>query len=89
MAKPYVIGFRAATLNDMRRLDRSIINRVLETLLYLARNVNALPHQTLTGQLAGFYKLRIGDYRVIYRLEHDERLVIVEAVGHRRDIYEH
>jgi mRNA interferase RelE/StbE len=51
--------------------------------------VNALPHQTLTGQLAGFYKLRIGDYRVIYRLEHDERLVIVEAVGHRRDIYEH
>lgn len=48
MDRPYVIGFRPAALNDMRQLDRSIISRILDKLLFLARNVETLPHQTLT-----------------------------------------
>jgi mRNA-degrading endonuclease RelE of RelBE toxin-antitoxin system len=33
-------------------------------------------------------KLLLGDYRVIYRLENPNRLIIVEAIGHRREVYE-
>lgn len=89
MNSPYIIGFRPIALDDLRRLDRSVINRILLKLLFLARNVQAVPHQALSGQFVGFYRLRVGDYRVIYRLEHDERLIVVEMVGHRRDIFEY
>jgi mRNA interferase RelE/StbE len=43
--------------------------------------------ETLTGELAGFHKLRVGDYRVIYLILHDEQTLVVNAVGHRREIY--
>jgi mRNA interferase RelE/StbE len=39
----------------------------------------------LTRSLKGHYRLRIGDYRVIYRVNDD--VVTVVAIGHRRDIY--
>jgi mRNA interferase RelE/StbE len=33
------------------------------------------------------YRLRVGDYRVIYGLEQERRQIIIYAVGHRREIY--
>ncbi len=88
MDKPYVIGFKRVTVDQLRHLDRPVIERILTKLLWLARNVETIPHDALTGQWAGFYRIRIGDYRVIYRLEHDEHLIIVDALGHRREIYD-
>jgi mRNA interferase RelE/StbE len=40
----------------------------------------------LAGSLKGHYRLRIGDYRVIYRVNGD--VVTVVAIGHRKDIYD-
>lgn len=37
--------------------------------------------------LAGFYKLRVGDYRVIYEILHEEQMIVIHEVGHRREIY--
>ncbi|WP_233467234.1 type II toxin-antitoxin system RelE family toxin [Dolichospermum flos-aquae] len=42
---------------------------------------------SLTGQWSGFYKLRVGDYRVIYELDIEEQLIIIIRIGHRREIY--
>ncbi|MCS3918051.1 type II toxin-antitoxin system RelE/ParE family toxin [Fervidibacter sacchari] len=41
----------------------------------------------LRGDLAGRYRLRVGEYRVIYRILEEQRLVIVEAVGTRGEVY--
>ncbi len=41
----------------------------------------------LRGKLEGRYRLRVGDIRIIYRVEREERLVIIEAIGSRSDIY--
>jgi mRNA interferase RelE/StbE len=40
----------------------------------------------LKGNLAGWYRVRIGDYRVRFRVEGDA--VIVDKIGHRKDVYE-
>ena len=40
-----------------------------------------------TGDLAGFYKLRAGDYRVVYEILHDENLLVIHLIGHRSEIY--
>jgi mRNA interferase RelE/StbE len=40
----------------------------------------------LSGKLAGWYRIRTGDYRVRFHVQGDE--VIVDKIGHRRDVYE-
>ena len=42
----------------------------------------------LTGNLSGFYKLRIGDYRVIYEFDKENQIIYVNRIGHRREIYQ-
>ena len=42
----------------------------------------------LRRSLAGFFKLRIGNYRIIYHVKKSEVIVLVIAIGHRRQVYE-
>ncbi|WP_413165565.1 type II toxin-antitoxin system RelE family toxin [Capilliphycus salinus ALCB114379] len=42
----------------------------------------------LKGNLAGRYRYRIGDYRVIYQIDDENNQVIVSLIIHRRDAYE-
>ena len=41
----------------------------------------------LTNRLAGLHSYRSGDYRIIYKILHQQILIIVLAIGHRKDIY--
>jgi mRNA interferase RelE/StbE len=52
------------------------------------RNIELIHHEAMKGQWAGCYRYRLGDYRVIYQLERDEHLIVIVAVGHRRDVYD-
>ena len=78
-----VIAPRAA--RNLGRLDRRVMERV-------ARRINALTQQpylgkSLKGRLKGKRSLRVGDFRVIYRLNTIRHQVVVENIGHRREIY--
>jgi mRNA interferase RelE/StbE len=42
----------------------------------------------LRYKLSGMRRLRVSDYRIIYRVDEVERVVTIEAIGHRRDIYD-
>ena len=42
----------------------------------------------LTGEWSGYLRYRVGDWRVIYRIEDSDNRVNVVAIGHRREIYE-
>ena len=42
----------------------------------------------LTGEFAGLYRFRVGDWRVVYRINEQARTIVVIDIGHRRDIYE-
>ena len=46
---------------------------------------NAKP---LKGDLAGYWRYRVGDWRVVYRIADAERAVIVAVIAHRREVYE-
>lgn len=41
----------------------------------------------MTGQWAGHWRYRIGDYRVIARIEDQRLVIVVVAIGHRREVY--
>jgi len=43
--------------------------------------------EPLEGKFKGKYRMRVGDYRVIYWVKEDEKTVYIISVGHRKDIY--
>ena len=83
----YELAFHPNVAKDLRGLDKSIRQRILSRIEWLVDHVEELRHEPLTAQWAGMYRLRIGDYRVVYDLEREQRRIIIYAVGHRREIY--
>jgi mRNA interferase RelE/StbE len=85
------VAFRArlldAAVRDLARLDRPVARRIVQRINWLASNFGTIRPEVLAGDLAGFYKLRVGDYRVIYEALDAEQMLLVHAVGHRREIY--
>jgi mRNA interferase RelE/StbE len=73
---------------DIRRLDTSLQTRILDKLAWLGGNVAFLRHQALRGEeWAGCFKYRVGNYRIIYRIDWPVEKLTVIRVGHRREVY--
>ena len=76
-----------AAIEDLERQDRSVGARIVKRLQWLAQNFDSIRPEPLSGNLTGFFKFRVGDYRIIYEILAEEREIVVHAIGHRRDIY--
>lgn len=83
----YSIRILDEASRDLSRLDKSVGVRIVERLRWLAENLENVKPEALISDLVGFYKLRVGDYRVIYDVLRDEQTIVIYSVGHRRDIY--
>jgi len=57
--------------------------RIAKKIEWLAENLDQIMPQQLTGNLAGYYKLRVGDYRVIYDFISEEKVLIIYKIGQR------
>ena len=79
------IDYKASVAADLKRLDPPSALRVptrVEKTLGQAGGTG----EPLTDEFAGLYRLRVGDYRVIYARTVEGYLVL--RIGHRRDVYE-
>ena len=83
----YEVELTATAESDIRRLDSAAARRVVAKMHWLAENLDATRLETLTGEWRDVFKLRVGDYRVLYTREVAEQRIIVHFVRHRREIY--
>jgi len=83
----YQLRLLEGAIDDLAHLDKPTARRIAKRLSWFAENFDFIRPIPLSGNLAGFYKLRVGDYRVVYEILHDESLILVHFVGHRREIY--
>ncbi len=83
----YDIGLLDAAEEQLARIDKPIGRRLVKRLNWLAANFDDIRPEPLSGDLAGLYKFRIGDYRIVYEVISAERVIIVHNIGHRREIY--
>jgi mRNA interferase RelE/StbE len=67
------------------RLDAGFRSRVQAKISELGRNLETYPHQRLKGRTE--FKLRVGDYRVIYDFDIVRNELHLIAMGHRREVY--
>ena len=75
---------------ELRKLDHPIqkeILKYLRTRIVESKNPRFFG-QNLSGNKAGLWRYRVGDYRLICRIEDDILVVLVVGVGHRKEIYE-
>ncbi|MEO6360353.1 MAG: type II toxin-antitoxin system RelE/ParE family toxin [Sphingomicrobium sp.] len=85
----WAIEFLPDAAKELRKLDRQVAARIIKT---LEERIAVLddPRQigsALGGDHAGLWRWRIGDYRVVARIE-DERITVLDVrVAHRREVY--
>jgi mRNA interferase RelE/StbE len=77
--------YKESVTKDLRRIDRAQVSRVLTA---IEKKLMADPlgaGKALTGEFQGLYRVRVGDYRVIYAVTGTD--VIVLRIAHRREVY--
>ena len=84
----YQVEFEPEALADLDRMDSTDRKRIFRKINWLALNFEQAVPQGLSANLAGFYKLRVGDYRVIYSVDEQGQLIAIVRVGHRSEVYE-
>ena len=82
------VEFTKESEKALSDLEKSIAQRILKKIRWLAENHEQINHIPLKGQFEGTYKLRVGSYRIVYIIkEGAPKILSVLLVGHRREIY--
>lgn len=82
----YAISYVPSAAKAIRKLDRPTARRLLDAIELLASNPRPPGYIQLKGG-NGEFRIRVGDYRIIYDIQDDELVVLVLRLGHRREVY--
>lgn len=81
----YAIFIERHAQKQIMKLDKKVIPVIKNAILKLANNPRPFGYKKLKGEDA--YRIRIGDYRIIYEIDDTIIVVTVVSVGHRKEIY--
>jgi mRNA interferase RelE/StbE len=84
--REYGVELRPAAVRALGKLDPPMRRRVQGAIALLAQNPRPPAARALRGR-PGF-RIRVGDYRIIYTIADDVLLIVVVPLGHRRDVYD-
>ncbi len=82
----YRVEFRGSAGRELHRIDPQMVPKVVAAIRALAEQPRPLGTRKLAGS-EQTYRIRIGDYRVVYSVDDQERIVLVDRVRHRKDAY--
>ncbi len=83
------VEFSDEAARDFLRLDRAVRVQVDDRIAWLAYNFDHITPLPLHEDLTGHYKLRAGDWRVVYTVERSEKILKIREIKHRNKVYKH
>lgn len=86
MTDSYAVGLTRRATKELRTLDAPMRVRIIAALQLLGNNPHPPTAKTLSGH-TGYFRVRVGDYRIVYTVENERLLVLVLTLGHRGEIY--
>lgn len=86
VTRSYRIEIAPAAKRQLKKLPRSAQNLVIDKIATLAANPRAVGTVKLTG-IEDLYRIRVGDYRIIYHIQDKMLLIVVVKVANRKDVY--
>lgn len=84
----YKIQFSRSAEKEIAALPNAVLKRVANAIDKLESNPRPTGCKKLKGSSQNLWRIRIGDYRVVYSIEDVLLIVDIRKVGHRRDIYD-
>ena len=82
----YAITFAKSARKELEKFPPQTVERIFSKIDALAANPRPAGCQKLKGNNP-LWRIRIGDYRVLYRIDDRAQVVDISAIGHRREIY--
>lgn len=82
----FKIDLKGSTEHDLKRIDRQYIPRIFKAIENLARDPFPVQSKKLKDTEKS-YRLRIGNYRVIYQVNQENNNIVVYHIRHRKEIY--
>jgi mRNA interferase RelE/StbE len=86
----YALKFLGKVLQDLKKIDLPHQKIKKEKLLILAENPEILKNNIikLAGTMEDYYRLRVGNYRIIYEKRDNDLIILIIRIGHRREVYQ-
>lgn len=86
MTPPYEITYTRDAAKAFRRIHPEMRKRIRDAIEALSKEPRPSGALQLTGG-AGEYRIRVGDYRIIYDIEDHRLVILILRVAHRREVY--
>ena len=83
----YTFKLSPRARDRIKRLDREVASRVMKRLAWFSEGFEKMKPEALTGRYSGLFKFKIGDYRVIYSINHERKILNVVLFNHRNIAY--
>ena len=80
------VEYDTRAVKDLKSIPPKDAHRVIKKIDEFLR-INPYAGEKLEGRLRDCYRYRIGDYRVIYKIENDRIIILILRIGSRKDIY--
>lgn len=81
----YKIDYDVKAYKQLQKLDNSIAKKILNGIEKFAKNPNTTNTKKLKTPFDGAYRLRVGDYRVIFYQQDD--FMLISKIAHRKQVY--
>ena len=83
----YAIEFKKSVKKDLKNIDRHKLRRIFDDIETLKNGIGGNENIIKLKGSNPYYRLRSGDYRVIFEKQDDKLIILIIKVGHRKDIY--
>jgi len=84
--EPYKIEWKSSAKKDLKRLPKQAIETILTAVDHLPDNSYPVGSKKIMGT-EHTYRLRIGNYRIVYSIENNRLIIEIIRIGHRKDVY--
>ncbi len=83
----YNISIKKTASKELERLPNKTIILITNSIYTLSTEPRPIGCKKIKGSKMDLWRIRIGDYRVIYSVDEEVKIIDIKKVGHRKDVY--
>ena len=82
----YQVVVLPKAFEDLSKIDKTVAKRITDKITWLSENIENVTPLSLKGDFSGLYKLKVGDWRIIYDIDQKKKVITVHKIGHRKEV---